>query len=66
MEQPKWVSDAFLIYAVVMITLATTLLLVLVLITHAKMSRVMQQLDDIASQAAKFVKMGAKAFKDKQ
>jgi len=53
-------------YAVVMVTLATGLLLILVLITHLKMNRVMQQLQDISSSAARFVKMGTKAFKDKQ
>lgn len=66
MQEPQWISDAFLMYAVVMVTLATGLLLILVLITHLKMNRVMQQLQDISSSAARFVKMGTKAFKDKQ
>jgi len=53
----------FIIYLVIMTTLAQLLLLALVLVLAYKMNRLIAKLDQISQNAGKFVQMGMTFFK---
>ena len=53
----------FIIYLVIMTTLAQLLLLTLVLVLAYKMNRLVAKLDQISQNAGKFVQMGMTFFK---
>ena len=53
----------FIIYMVIMTTLAQLLLLGLVLVLAYKMNRLVAKLDQISQNAGKFVQMGMTFFK---
>ena len=53
----------FVIYSVVLMTIAILLLLALVLLMAYKLDRVLHKLDDISQNAGKFVQMGMSFFK---
>ena len=53
----------FIIYMIIMTTLAQLLLLTLVLVLAYKMNRLVAKLDQISQNAGKFVQMGMTFFK---
>jgi len=53
----------FVIYAVVLMTIAILLLLALVLLMAYKLDKVLVKLDDISQNAGRFVQMGMTFFK---
>ena len=55
----------FIIYMVIMTTLAQFLLLALVIVLAYKMNRLVAKLDQISQNAGKFVQMGMTFFKKK-
>ncbi len=55
----------FIIYMVIMITLAQLLLLALILVLAYKMNRLVAKLDQISKDAGKFLQMGMTFFKKK-
>lgn len=58
------VTDNFIIYTVVLMTVAVLLLLALVVMVSIKMSRISSNLEEISENARKFVKLGVTYFKD--
>ena len=67
---PEWMSREsiadmpwFIIYLVIMTTLAQLLLLTLILVLAYKMNRLVAKLDQISQNAGKFVQMGMTFFK---
>ncbi len=56
---------SFLIYIVVMTSLAVLLMLVLVILLELKMNRIMYKLDDMSHDAGRFMKLGLKFFRTK-
>ena len=65
MQAVESVNDIpwFVIYTVVLMTIALLLLLALVLLLAYKLDRVLVKLEDISSNAGKFVQMGMTFFK---
>jgi len=53
----------FVIYTVVLMTLAILLLLILVLVLAFKLNRVLIKLEDISQNAGRFVQLGMNFFK---
>ena len=53
----------FVIYTVVLMTLAFLLLLILVLVLAYKLNRVLIKMDDISQNAGRFVQLGMNFFK---
>jgi len=53
----------FIIYMIIMTTLAQLLLLTLILVLAYKMNRLVAKLDQISQNAGKFVQMGMTFFK---
>jgi len=60
---PMLDDSLFLLFIVVMTSLAVVLLLALFILMEIKMNRIMDRLDEIANSANKFVKIGLKYFK---
>jgi hypothetical protein len=56
-EQP------WFIYIIVLVTLAQLLLLALVLVLFYKVQRLVEKLDNVSTNASKFVRMGMMFFK---
>lgn len=54
---------SFLIYIVVMTSLAVFLLLVLVILLELKMNRILGKLDNMSRDAGRFMKLGLKFFR---
>ncbi len=56
---------SFLIYVVVMTSLAVLLKLVLVILLELKMNKVLYKLDDMSRDAGRFMRLGLKFFRTK-
>ena len=56
---------SFLIYIIVMTSLAVLLMLVLVVMLEIKMNRLMSKLDNMSRDAGRFLRMGMKFFRRK-
>ena len=56
---------SFLIYIVIMTSLAVLLMLVLVILLELKMNRILYKLDDMSRDAGRFMRLGLKFFRTK-
>ena len=54
---------SFLVYIVIMTSLAVLLLLVLVVLLELKMNRILYKLDDMSRDAGRFMRLGLKFFR---
>ncbi len=54
---------SFLVYIVVMTSLAVLLMLVLVILLELKMNRILGKLDDMSRDTGRFMKLGLKFFR---
>lgn len=54
---------SFLIYIVIMTSLAVLLMLVLVILLEIKMNRILYKLDDMSRDAGRFIRFGLKYFR---
>ena len=54
---------SFLIYIVIMTSLAVLLMLVLVILLELKMNRILGKLDDMSRDTGRFMKLGLKFFR---
>ncbi len=56
---------SFLIYIVVMTSMAVLLMLVLVVLLELKMNKVLYKLDDMSRDAGRFMRLGLKFFRNR-
>ena len=56
---------SFLVYIIVMTSLAVLLMLVLVILLEMKMNRIMGKLDGMSRDAGRFMKVGLKFIKNR-
>ncbi len=56
---------SFLIYIVIMTSLAVLLMLILVILLELKMNRILYKLDDMSRDAGRFMRLGLKFFKNR-
>lgn len=56
---------SFLVYIIVMTSLAVLLMLVLVILLEMKMNRIIGKLDGMSRDAGRFMKVGLKFFKNR-
>ena len=62
---PPAFNDKFVLFALVMMSCAVVLTLILVVLLAVKMNSIQQKLDEISSNASEFLKMGVKFFREK-
>ncbi len=53
---------SFLVYIVIMTSMAVLLMLVLVILLELKMNRILAKLDDLSHETGRFMKLGLKFF----